>query len=403
MDTLRVLVLDNQGFQRDTLTHMLHRLGVGEVLHACTAEQAWVRLHEADGVDLALCDVSNRALERLEFLHGASASGRVRAVALYGELPLELHRAVGQMVSLSGLEMLGVLGQPMLLRELQAVLHRYRHGRRMPFSARRTEPALPSESEVRHGLDRGQFRAWYQPKVMLNGGALVGAEALARWEHPSRGVLLPNDFLAAVLAYDLIDDMFKQLFDQGLSLANTLRAQGRALELAFNLHASQLASAELIEHVRRALQHHQLPGASLTFELAENGLLDLPASVEHNLLQLRGLGCGLAIDDFGSGFSSLKQLCHLPFSQIKLDGECVQRPLEPHNRAIIASTLALGRSLGMDLVIEGVSSRGICDALIAMGCQTGQGYFLARPMTCQAFEQWSAGRTWASGRERRTH
>ncbi|MNC67672.1 Phytochrome-like protein cph2 [compost metagenome] len=78
----------------------------------------------------------------------------------------------------------------------------------------------------------------------------------------------------------------------------------------------------------------------------------------------------------------------------------MQQPLEPHNRAIIASTMALGRSLEMDLVIEGVSSPGICDALIAMGCQTGQGYFLARPMTCQAFEQWSARCTLASRRER---
>ncbi|MFJ2367238.1 EAL domain-containing protein [Pseudomonas sp. NPDC087697] len=388
MNSPRVLVLDNQGFQRDALIDMLQRLGVRDVLLASDAEQALEQLHVSGGVDIVLCDLAGRPLERLEFLRCASQLGRVRAVVLCSELSPELHRAVGQMASLSGLELLGVLSQPLQLRSLHLMLHRYSHRRQFPPAKPASLQVLPSEAEVRRGLGLGQFRAWFQPKVDLASGALVGAEALARWEHPSRGVLLPKDFLAAMLAYDLIDEMFKHVFEQGLSLMRILFRQGLELELAFNLHASQLVGSELLGHVQRTLQCHQLPGSSLMFELAENGLLDLPPGTEENLLRLRRLGCGLSIDDFGSGFSSLKQLCHLPFSQIKLEGEFVQNPLAPHNRAIITSTLALSRSLNMSLVIEGVSSQDVCDALIAMGCQTGQGYYLARPMTCQGLQQW---------------
>jgi hypothetical protein len=158
--------------------------------------------------------------------------------------------------------------------------------------------------------------------------------------------------------------------------------------MAFNLHASQLSSPSLIEHIQRTLQRHGICGSALMFELAENGLLDLHAQVQENLLHMRMLGCGLSIDDFGSGFSSLKLLCQLPFNQIKLDGQFVHNLSEPRNRAMVASTLALARSLDMTLVIEGVSSRQIRDALVAMGCQIGQGFYLARPMSGHDLLQW---------------
>jgi EAL domain-containing protein (putative c-di-GMP-specific phosphodiesterase class I) len=302
----------------------------------------------------------------------------------------ELRRALGQMASLSGLQLLGVMSQPIQLRSLYTLLHRYNlnHGLCTPDVVL-TE--LPSEDEVRRGLALGEFRAWFQPKFVMSRSTIAGAEALVRWEHPAKGVLLPRDFLGAVLAYDLIDQMFKQLLEQGLSLLGVLRRQGLSLELSFNLHASQLADSVLVNHIQYRLQRHGFVGSTLMFELAENGLLDLPSSTRENLLRLRILGCGLSIDDFGVGFSSLSLLCQLPFNQLKLDGQFVQQLREPGRRAMIASTLALTRSLEMSLVIEGVSSQRIRDQLVAMGCELGQGFHLARPMTGHDLLQWLDG------------
>lgn len=387
MSSPRVLVMEKQGFQRNVLVRMLQQLDVHEVLQANDAEQAMALMQRSGGVDVLFCDLGSKGVECLELLRYSSQIGLVQAVALFSEQQPELQRAVGQMPFFSGLKLLGVLDVPLQLRALKRVLKRFRLPQ-PPLLETLALAELPSEDEVRRGLAMGEFRSWFQPKRVMSDGSLAGVEALARWEHPQRGVLLPKDFLAAVLAYDLIDEMFKQLFDQGLKMLGVLRRQGISLELAFNLHASQLASPELIEYIQRTLLHHDVCGSALVFELAENGLLDLQPIVQENLLQLRMLGCGLSIDDFGVGFSSLKLLCQLPFNQIKLDGEFVNNLAEPRNRAMVISSLALARALDMSLVIEGVSSRHIRDALVAMGCQIGQGFYLARPMTGHDLLQW---------------
>ena len=383
----RVLVLENQRFQRSVLIKMLDRLGLQEVRQASSTKQAMAQLHACGGMDIVLCDLADRSLDCLEFLRGASQAGLVQAVALCSELRPELRRALAQMRSLSGLQMLGVLSQPLQLRAMRHLLHSYWR-RRLPSARAQTPAALPHEHEIHQGLALGEFRAWYQPKFMLGTGRLAGVEALVRWEHPTRGVLLPAQFLAAVLAYDLIDPIFKQLLEQGLNLLSMLRRQHIQLELAFNLHASQLLDDELLLHIQQALLRHGLPGTTLLFELAENGLLDLSPRTQENLLRLRLLGCGLSIDDFGTGFSSLKLLCQLPFNQLKLDGAFVRHVDDPQNQAMVASTLALARSLDMSLVIEGIGTQRSHEGVLALGCEIGQGFYLARPMAGYRLIPW---------------
>lgn len=383
----RVLVLENQRFQRSVLIKMLDRLGLRDVLQASDGDQAMAQLMACGGVDIILCDLADRSLDCLDFLHRARQADLVQAVALCDELLPELLRAVMQMPSLSGLQMLGVLPPSLELHSLRRLLRRYSQAH-SPFKQLPVPRALPDEHEIHQGLALGEFRAWFQPKFILGTGRLAGVEALVRWEHPTRGLLLPAEFLAAVLAYDLIDQMFKQLLEQGLSLLSVLRRQQVHLELAFNLHASQLLSDEVTLYIQQALLRYDFAGSTLSFELAENGLLDLSPRIQENLLRLRMLGCGLSIDDFGMGFSSLKLLCQLPFNQLKLDGECVRRMDEPHSQAMVASTLALARSLDMSLVIEGIGNQRIHEGVLALGCEIGQGYYLARPMAGYRLLPW---------------
>ncbi|NVZ18030.1 EAL domain-containing response regulator [Pseudomonas costantinii] len=366
---------------------MLDHLGVRDVVQASDGEHAMAQLQECGGVDIVLCDLADRSLDCLAFLRSAGQFGMVRAVALCSELGPELRRALEQMGSLSGLQLLGVMAPPLQLRTLRKVLHRYTY-RRAQSSVAPIVKSLPSELEIQRGLALGEFRAWFQPKLVMSTGQLAGVEALVRWEHPARGVLLPGDFLAAVLAYDLIDDMFKQLLEQGLSLLGVLRRQQVQLELAFNLHASQLLNSNVVAHIQWALGQHGFPGSTLMFEFAENGLLNITPPIQENLLRLRMLGCGLSIDDFGTGFSSLKLLCQLPFNQLKLDSEFVRHVDEPRSQTMISSTLALAKSLDMSLVIEGVSNQRIRDGVLAMGCELGQGYYLARPMSAYRLLPW---------------
>ncbi|WP_348749710.1 EAL domain-containing response regulator [Pseudomonas rhodesiae] len=384
----RVLVVESQGFKRSALVRMLQRLGVRDLVLARDGEQAMSQLLQLGPVDVVLCDIAGHERQGLDFLEGISQQGLAEALILSVDTPPDIHRALGQLPSFSGLALIGVIERPLSLRPLHKVLSQYRRPAELEGSAALANIELPSEADLRLGLALGEFRGWYQPKRVMATGQLAGAEVLVRWEHPSRGVLLPQVFLAGMVAYNLIDEMFKQLFDQAMGLLLGLRLQGVDLELSFNLHASQLDGPTLVKHIQRTLLWHELPGDAFTFELAENGLLALKSATQENLVCLRMLGCSLAVDDFGMGFSSLKMLGQLPFNQLKLDGSVIHDLTNPGSRAVVAGALALTRALHMELVIEGVSSQTTQDILTAMGCRIGQGYHLALPMNAGVFLRW---------------
>ncbi|WP_161907100.1 EAL domain-containing protein [Pseudomonas sp. L13] len=383
-----VVVIEHHAFQRAVLVKALNNSNIERVLSASTAEQAIGLLRLLPRVDIVFFDLADGSINHSDFLKVASELGNVQALVAYSELQPDLYRAVRQMKTLSGLKLLGLLDKPLQMQDLQRLLSNFKHRHSVLSMPDLSVPELIPEDQVRHGLAVGAFEAWYQPKFNLVDQQLFGVEALVRWRHPSRGMLLPRDLLGAVLAYDLIDEMLKQLLNQGIALLLHLQGQGEDLGLAFNLTASQLVRNELVEHILQCLQEHDLPGSALTFEVAESSLLDLPASALANLVRLREAGCGLSIDDFGLGFSSLRLLAQLPFKQIKLDGVFVQDLADPGNRAVVASSLALTQALRMDLVIEGVGSQFALDALVELGCHFGQGFHLAVPMSGADFCSW---------------
>ncbi|MBK5544213.1 EAL domain-containing response regulator [Pseudomonas sp. TH04] len=393
--SLRVLVLEDHLFQRSVAVNLLKQLGCGEVLEAGNGTEALAVLQGAGSVDVVVCDLQMEGMDGLEFIQRISATGQVGAIIVSSGLPGDVRRAVSQMGALLGVNMLGDTGKPLQVETLQLLLER-------ALSTRRRTPQpsssleLADEQQVRRALLEQQLQAYYQPKFDLHSGAVLGVEVLARWNHPFQGVLSPAVFLPAMERSGLMDDLLFCLMQQALVLQGQALSQGLALDLAFNLHAAQLADVELTARIKTLLATHQTPCASVTFELTESGLLEVPAVSLENLVRLRMMGCRLSIDDFGAGFSSLQRLCQLPFTEIKLDAEFVRGLLhEPRCRAVIGSTLALGQTLGMSVVIEGIETTEQHQALLALGCTQGQGYWHARPMNGVDLLRWlqrSAGR-----------
>jgi EAL domain-containing protein (putative c-di-GMP-specific phosphodiesterase class I)/CheY-like chemotaxis protein len=386
MISLRVLVLENQLPKRKAITDALAGLGVRAVFHAGECDKAIDIIRRADGVDIVVCDLSSEKIGYFDFLLAAGKARLVSAVVLCSALEPQLLRAVERINVLSQIRLIGIISADDPMQNLGSILRNYAKRKALVLPIPLDTFKLPSEPEVRKGLEAGEFKAWFQPKFDLRTGALSGVEALARWEHPSRGLLLPQEFLSAVLAYDLIDEMFKQVFAQGLELLVCLPRSN--LQIAFNLHASQLANSDLALFIENALKAHDLPGSSLMFEVAENGLLEMPVITMNSLLRLRLLGCGLSVDDFGMGFSSLTLLCQLPFNQLKLDSSVVRDLSDYRSKTMVASAIALARALEMSLVIEGVSSQDISDQVLAMGGTLAQGFHLAKPMSTRRLQEW---------------
>lgn len=387
---LRVIVLEDHKFQRSVAVKMLQAIGCNDIFEASDGAEALEILRAAGPVDVALCDLQMDGMDGLEFLQKAGAAKLVSSIIISSSLSEELRRAVYQIVSLVGLKLLGDLGKPLHLDPLQLLLKKYLN------SANEVAPIekiveLESESEVIHAITAGQLHAYYQPKFNLETFQVCGVEVLCRWLHPERGVISPALFMPILEQCGLMNDLLSIQMRQALSLQRLALSQGFDLNFAFNLQASQLASAELTKNIKSILSENCASGSNLTFELTETGLLDAPATCLESLVRLRMMGCRLSIDDFGAGFSSMQRLCQVPFNEIKLDREFVHNlEKEPRCRAVISSTVALGKALGMSVVVEGIETDVQRKSLIELGCSYGQGYWYARPMDGSDFMAWLA-------------
>jgi diguanylate cyclase (GGDEF)-like protein len=249
-------------------------------------------------------------------------------------------------------------------------------------------------SELRYGIERGELRVYFQPKISVQTGRMIGVEALMRWEHPARGLLSPGRFLPSAENTPLIVPMTEQVIDESLAAVAQWRSQGLDVSVSVNLTARQVANLNLPRQIDAALNTHGLPGDALVVEVTESCLIANPVRTRAVLNSLRDAGVGLSIDDFGTGYSSFTQLRDLPVSEIKIDKSFVTRVTgSTANAAIVKSAIDLGHNLGLYVVSEGVETFAVLDALTGMGCDVMQGYLFAHPMPAADIRTWSDGRS----------
>ncbi|TLG90790.1 EAL domain-containing protein [Pseudomonas edaphica] len=390
---LRVLVLEDHHFQRAIAVNLLKQLGCETVFAAANGAQALRTLREAGPVDIVLCDLHMEGMDGLEFLQRATNAGLVRSVIINSSLTEDVRRAARKLVPLLGGVVLGDVCKPLEIDAVEPLLKQYLNGAGTCQNSRGCNIAIGDE-EVRLAMAHQQMETYFQPKVDLRSGGVTGVEALARWNHPFSGLVSPAVFMPAVESCNLLNELFFAQLDDGMRLQADALKRGYLLNVAFNLQAVQLTNVTWALEVKARLASHGLSGAGLTFELAENGLMEASPACLENLVRLRMMGCRLSIDDFGAGFSSLQRLCQLPFNEIKLDGEFVRTlDHEPYCRAVVVSTLALGRALGMTVVAKGIEAQSQHEQLLDLGCTQGQGFLFALPMSRHALLDWLEARS----------
>jgi diguanylate cyclase (GGDEF)-like protein len=269
---------------------------------------------------------------------------------------------------------------------------RGRHSMYDPQSEEHSTASSVLVGELQGGLDRGELVVFYQPKVSTLTGQLIGVEALVRWQHPTRGLLVPGRFLPAVENTPLIVPLTERVIDDSLRAVKGWRDRGLPITVAINLTARQVASVDLPRQIEEALAAHGLPSSALVVEVTESSLMANPAQTRAVLGKLRELGVGLSMDDFGTGYSSLTHLRDLPVTEIKIDRSFVTGTEgSGRSAALVKSIIDLGHNLGLNVVAEGVETTETHDVLTDLGCNMVQGYLLARPMPGEQLEQWYAG------------
>ncbi|HEY0285958.1 MAG TPA: EAL domain-containing protein [Pseudomonas sp.] len=238
------------------------------------------------------------------------------------------------------------------------------------------------EKDLREALVRNQFHLVYQPQISYRDHRVVGVEALIRWTHPEHGLVPPDQFIPLAEQNGTIIPIGEWVLDQACRQLREWHDQGFSeLRMAVNLSTVQLHHAELPRVVNNLLQIYRLPPRSLELEVTETGLMEDISTAAQHLLSLRRSGALIAIDDFGTGYSSLSYLKSLPLDKIKIDKSFVQDLLDDDDDAtIVRAIIQLGKSLGMQVIAEGVETAEQEAYIIAEGCHEGQGYFYSKPL-----------------------
>lgn len=273
-----------------------------------------------------------------------------------------------------------------LLRDADLALYRSKELGRKRFElfdealSRNVVDVLALEGELRKALQHDQFEPYFQPICPFDGGPLLGYEALIRWNHPQRGVLLPGDFVRVAEDCGLIEAIDWRMFE--LSCDRLLLQARDDTFLTINVSALHLRHADFDTRLTSLLERTGLPPTRLVVEITEGSLLDNPERVRATLERLRGIGVGAALDDFGTGYSSLSYLHSLPLRLLKIDRAFVHeldKGVNSSSTTVVAAILALAHALNIQVIAEGIETEVQRAALAAMGCEMGQGYLLGRP------------------------
>ncbi len=251
------------------------------------------------------------------------------------------------------------------------------------------EPGLDTHSmdrltlatELRQGIERGEIEVYYQPKLDLRTGEICGAEALARWRHPGRGLVLPMEFISLAERIGVINTLTFRVLETAIKQCGAWANAGVHIPVAVNLSPISLLDGQLVDRVQEILKAQGCTACSLVLEVTEGALMADTPRAQETLARLHAMGIVLSIDDFGTGYSSLARLKNLPLSEVKIDQSFVIDMLEDDNdAAIVRATIDLAHNLGLKVVAEGVETAGHLERLKSFGCDMAQGYYLSRPL-----------------------
>ena len=383
---LNVLVVEDDDFQRKTVTNMLRSLGVTSISNAGNGMEALeiIRGLGLKPFDVAICDLNMPEMDGMEFLRHLSGENKSIAIILTSAVDDKLLTSVGRMARMFGMKLLGSIEKPILLTHLQDLLLKYDNSVR-----ERPQPDTGKSftlEEILHGINANQFEPFFQPKVDLKVGRLVGAEALARWIHPEHGVIGPYSFIPLLELSGNIDDLTFIMLKKSAAACRSFHDQGHILTISVNLSLRSLDDPALANKITQVVREAGIEPQYIILEITESAAMTDVAHALENLARLCMNGFALSIDDYGTGYSSMQQLTRIAFSELKIDQSFVTDFADNKAlRIVVESSINMAHKLQVKSVAEGVETRQDYDMLKSVGCDTIQGYFIAKPMDITAF------------------
>jgi EAL domain-containing protein (putative c-di-GMP-specific phosphodiesterase class I)/FixJ family two-component response regulator len=374
---VRILVLDDESFMLKLLNRVLSNLGYTAVTLCDNGRAALERIVE-DGPDVILLDLNMPEMDGIEFVRHLVDRSYTGSLILVSGEDERILQTTEKLVRAHKIPILGYLHKPVNPAALSALLDAW-----SPPSTDivGTVKKAYTADELRAAISGGELVNFYQPKVAVASGKVVGVETLVRWRHPVDGIVFPDQFIAVAEASGLIDDLTKAVFGAAMAQAKVWQENEFPLRIAVNVSMDNLASLSFLNFVAESTMKEGIAPQNVVLEVTETRLMQDTRAPLEILTRLRLKRFRLSIDDFGTGHSSLAQLRDIPFDELKIDQGFVHRAWSDETlRAIYDASLSLARQLNMEVVAEGVEDRNDWDLLRRTGCDLAQGAFISHPM-----------------------
>lgn len=384
---IKILILDDERFMLKLLARMLENLGFTSIVCCDNGRDALVQVeNEATRPDLILLDLNMPGMDGIEFVRYLVERQFTGSLILVSGEDERMLRTAERLVQAHKIHMLGYLQKPVKPEAMLALLTQWAPPAPVkPLKAKK----IYSAEEIRAAIKEGALINYYQPKVSVASGAVVGVEALVRWHHPNDGLVFPDQFISVAEAHGLINDLTRLVLSQAFTQAKNWQQAGFELRVSVNVSMDNLVSLDFQDLVVKLAADTGISPHKLVLEITESQLMgDMRVSLEI-LTRLRLKRFRLSIDDFGTGHSSLAQLRDIPFDELKIDQGFVHHAWKDETlRVIYDASLALAKQLNMEAVAEGVEDRDDWELLRRTGCDLAQGNFISKPLLADEIPDW---------------
>jgi len=388
LSSISCLVVDDDPFMLTTLGKILESIGVGSVIRTDSAQDALKYIANRNNhIDIVISDLNMPNMDGIQLLRHLGSLGLDFSVILISGEDPRLLESVEVLGTQQNLKVLGSLSKPVRRDDLAALLHNYEPNQEQTPDG---PGAMVFAHELQTAILNGDIDVHFQPQVNISDGRIIGVEALARWEHSEKGWIPPSIFIGIAEKYSMIRELTDIVFQKSITEAAHLRSLGFQITMSINYSAQVLCSLELPEILSETLNSSGLEPHHIIIEVTESSLAQDMSITLDILTRMRLKGFGLSIDDFGTGFSSLEQLKQIPFTELKIDRSFVHQASQNQSSlAILESSIALSKRLGIHCIAEGVETLEDWNLVKDLGCDYVQGYYTARPMPAGKFIEWA--------------
>ncbi|MEM7068683.1 MAG: EAL domain-containing response regulator [Pseudomonadota bacterium] len=385
MDFNSVLLVDDDPTQIAILSAYFGAAGVSNIHSAGDPAAALEILSMNRGaIDLIVSDLQMPRMDGLEFLRHLRSLNFSGKLAIFSGVGNDLLIHAGRLAKMHNLNLIGQLNKPISKDALDSVFLNFE--RKEVLETSPSEKVIVTQEEFSHALYNGEIRPFYQPKVDVLTGRIIGAESLARWDKPGAGLVAPTHFVEFAEKNGRIDDLTFQLYKQVLTDVQTFIRHDENHKLAINLSPAMLHNVSLPDRLQGLMKEAGISAKNISFEVTENSILNLDTTTLEVLSRLRIHGFAVAIDDFGTGSSNIQTLRDFPYSELKVDRSFVTRAYENEFSAqTISAAVSFAKQMNMHTVAEGVEDEAEWEFVKRAGIDQVQGFMVSKALSPLAY------------------